>query len=492
MENRFNLIEERWIPIVSKDRVSLLDVFTDFSLKEISGNAIQKAALYRLLIAIAQRASSIKTNKMWREKGVSGVSKECIDYLKSHKEDFYLYGDRPFLQVKELSECKEVKVQDIFFDYQPDIASDNDTILKESQAKQKISDAEKAVFIVSLMNYALGGKRTSYPKTYLNGKDAKMRKKSAKSAPSIGRDKGFLQTMFLGESIAESVFLNLFSEEELELNNIKPDYSVLPPWEKMPSNQDPSYWDVYKKSLYSWFVAVSRFVLLCDEGIKYCEGIIYETVKEGLLDPFISIDNKRKAICVDPAKKPWRELPALLNAVYSNDNPDAFKCLALTMHLTRNRDVAEYISIWSGGLKIRQNSGDQSVKQSDDYVDSKITLADSDIQDGFFYKLSLIMKDLDSFGSYLHLSIEKYYGEMKIQKKSSPVTSALASFWSYVESYSQDIFDYAEEKDVIEALMNKIWDKACDVYDEFTSRETARQFSCWVKFKPYRKIKESK
>lgn len=61
MENRFNLIDEAWIPVADCGQVSLRQIFIDPHLRKLGGNAVQKIALTKLLLAIAQ--SSPRT---WR------------------------------------------------------------------------------------------------------------------------------------------------------------------------------------------------------------------------------------------------------------------------------------------------------------------------------------------------------------------------------------------------------------------------------------------
>ncbi|WP_442903849.1 type I-E CRISPR-associated protein Cse1/CasA, partial [Gilvimarinus sp. 1_MG-2023] len=54
MENRFNLIDEPWIPVADVGRVSLKDIFKRPDLRALGGNPVQKIALTKLLLAIVQ------------------------------------------------------------------------------------------------------------------------------------------------------------------------------------------------------------------------------------------------------------------------------------------------------------------------------------------------------------------------------------------------------------------------------------------------------
>ncbi|PLN02419.1 type I-E CRISPR-associated protein Cse1/CasA, partial [Klebsiella pneumoniae] len=54
MENRFNLIDEPWIAVVDVGLVSLTDIFSQPELRALGGNPVEKIALTKLLLAIAQ------------------------------------------------------------------------------------------------------------------------------------------------------------------------------------------------------------------------------------------------------------------------------------------------------------------------------------------------------------------------------------------------------------------------------------------------------
>ena len=44
MENRFNLVDEPWIPVADYGRVSLRDIFSNSEYRSLGGNAVQKVA----------------------------------------------------------------------------------------------------------------------------------------------------------------------------------------------------------------------------------------------------------------------------------------------------------------------------------------------------------------------------------------------------------------------------------------------------------------
>ena len=49
VENRFNLIDEPWIPVVDAGQVSLKQLFSYPEYRALGGNPVQKIALTKLL-----------------------------------------------------------------------------------------------------------------------------------------------------------------------------------------------------------------------------------------------------------------------------------------------------------------------------------------------------------------------------------------------------------------------------------------------------------
>ena len=98
-ENRFNLINEPWIPIVDVGKVSLRQLFSHAEYRALGGNPVQKIAVTKLLLAIAQAAYTSVDDGDWAALGAEGVAKKCLNYLNQWHDCFYLYGEKPFLQM---------------------------------------------------------------------------------------------------------------------------------------------------------------------------------------------------------------------------------------------------------------------------------------------------------------------------------------------------------------------------------------------------------
>ena len=477
-QNSFCLVDENWIPVVGHGRVSLMDIFGDDSLVDIAGNPIQKIAVLKLLVAIAQASIRLEDEEAWASLGVDGLVAVVQDYLSKHRQLFNLYGDRPFLQMPQLRSRDDAVVKDIFFTYQPDLASDNDSIAFESQGSHVLDDADRALFLIQLMNYAPGGKRVSNIGALSRSFVGKT--KSAKAGPSLGGFDGYLQVCMMGRSIRESVYLNFMCDDEILKMMPGARIDARPPWEMMPECEDDENAKMLQHSVYSWLVGLSRFVLLCGQGMKYAEGLVYPSyIKDGYFEPFIACDKtSQKAIYVRPSRQPWRSLEALLQGVYVESG--GYDCAILSSHWNRTKASFESFSIWAGGLKVRSNSGDQSVKQSDNYVESQIELFSDSLDTDFYYRLKAYLGDVEALANSLCYAVSRY-GE-DIGMSGDVKNSAGASFWMVADGLSDEIISCAEEGDDEwrSSLMAKLSLEAYSIYDRLCRHETAREIMCWM------------
>src|SRR5690625_7984227 len=96
MENKFNLIDEPWIPIADYGLISLRDIFSNNKYRELGGNPIQKIAIFKLLLAISQAAVTPSDEEAWQALGTEKLAHRCLTYLERWHDKFYLYGERPF------------------------------------------------------------------------------------------------------------------------------------------------------------------------------------------------------------------------------------------------------------------------------------------------------------------------------------------------------------------------------------------------------------
>ena len=509
IENRFSLIDEPWIPIADVGRVSLKQIFTQRTYRALGGNPVQKIALMKLLLAIAQAAATPDDNIDWEKLGTSGLAEKCLTYLETWHDRFYLYGEQPFLQMPAVVELISVRTEkrkekaknnadklkaeksrqpkSFGAGFYPDLPSENNTMLSHTLFERELSNAEKAVFIVSLMNFAFGGKRTEADLTNFSDQ-LYGGLYSAKSAPSLGNHVGYLHSYLTGKNLLHTLWLNLLTAEQIAANKIWEHGLGIPPWEEMPKTETCNTAEQLKKSYMGCLVAMSRFVLLVDNGIYYLDGIQYPTHKTGWREPSMAINNQDNAITikwVDVEKRPWRELTSLLSFIQATGQ-GGFDCQQISGSFLRARKANQSIGIWSGGLKVRANSGDQSVKQDDDFVESHVSLpSNEDIKDSdWFDILKLEMAELDQLAKIVYSATLHYYQTQKAEGKNQ-AAAASNLFWQLSERKFQALVNACGEgEEQTKSLRKHFAQFVSTAYNTHCANDTSRQLNAWAENLP--------
>lgn len=510
MKNRFNLIDEPWIPVADYGRVSLRQIFSQSEYRGLGGNPVQKIALLKLLLAIAQSAATPENENEWKTLGAQGLAERCLAYLDKWHDRFYLYGERPFLQmpkVTSLIDCRTVKrvksassaskkreaevsglPKKFGVGFYPDMPSSNNTVLSHSMIERDLSDAERAVFLVLIMNFAFGGKRIEADMISLGGK-IMGKQYSAPAGPSIGGWTGYLHGFILTDSVLSDVWINLFSRSDIESLKVWPKGVGKAIWEKMPSAENDERSTDYRESYLSTLVALSRFVQLCDDGIYYLDGLNYPSVKKGWYEPNLILDKtgaEIKVKYVNPERRPWRELDGLLAFVAGN-SVQRFECYSLRKGIERVRDNFSIFSVWVGGLKVSTNSGDQSVKQSDDFVESQVWLHSDFLGELWFSQLKAEMDALGMLAKNLYGRVVAFFKEQKVDGVKL-ADQATQLFWQLCERDFQALVDNCDQTEETARQRHKLRQRFAgyvqQAYDQFCPRETARQLDAWAKCRP--------
>jgi CRISPR system Cascade subunit CasA len=488
MENRFNLIDEPWIPVADHGRVSLRQIFSNPSYRSLGGNPVQKIALLKLLLAIAQAAATPKDDAEWKAMGQEGLASLCLSYLDRWHDRFYLYGEKPFLQMPAVSTAKIQPFGAVL----PEVSTGNTTVLSQIQIERPLDDGEKAITLLTLMAFALSGKKTDNSVVLSPGYAGK---KNDKGKPSTGRPgpavahMGLLHNFILGNSIQASLWMNILTQDQVAQMNIYAGGVGVAPWEVMPLGEDCDRARDLKRSLMGRLVPMCRFCLLANEGIHYSEGIAHPGYKDGVVDPSMAVNysgKEPKALWVDPEKRPWRELTSLLS-FFDQANSQGFQCLQLLSGINRAESVAEIFAIWSGGLRVSSNAGEQYASGNDDFVESQVWLRSDFLGAIWFSQLKHEMEKLDVMAKSLYGRVQSYFKEQTVDgSKFAPQATQL--FWNLCERDFQKLVDNCgqTDKEVEERkrLRHRFASYATQAYDKFCPRETARQLDAWAKCRP--------
>lgn len=483
-ENRFNLIDEPWIPIVDIGRVSLKDIFNHSDYRALGGNPVQKIALAKLLLTIAQAASTPMDDEDWVELGMEGMATKCLAYLERWHDRFWLYGKRPFLQMPAI---RAAGIQN-FGAVLAEVATGNTTVLTQTQIEKSLSHADKAMLVVSLMGFGLGGKKTDNSVALSPGYTGKTNDKgkaaTGKPGPAVGF-MGFMHNFLMGQSVLETLWLNLLTVEQLQQLRIYSDGLGTAPWEIMPVGEDCDTAKGLQTSLIGRLLPLSRFCLLAETGLHYSEGIAHQGYKESMIDPSVSVDfsgKDPKVIWVDPEKRPWRFLTALLGFLAQTGN-SGFDCYQLRFGLERARSRVEELGIWSGGLRVSNNAGEQYVSGTDDFVESFIMLPRQILSTLWFANLQLEMTELERLSKIVYSASLNYFKNQNMEGKAQ---AGLASnlFWQLCERKFQDLVNVCDDFNQAKALRKNFAGFANQAYDRFCAKDTARQLDAWAKNRP--------
>ena len=489
-ENKFNLIDEPWIPVVGKGKVGLRQIFADESISALGGNPVEKIAVFKLLLAIAQSAITPKDEDEWKSLGVKGLQERVSDYLDKWYDSFWLYGEKPFLQMPAIEKA-DVKS---FGTVEMHVATGNTTVVTQIQTeKNDYSDAEKALLLLRLMGFALGGKQTDNSVVLTEGYTGKQNEKGKPSTGKVGSSlgfKGYLHSFFLSRNIVESVYLNLFTQKSENLDIFLEGVGT-PPWETMPDGEDDEIAKKIKNSYMGRLIPLNRFVLLEKDGFHYSEGLELPSYKDGIVDPSVAINRSNskniQVVWTNPENRPWRQLTSLLSFIDASGKK-SFEIMQLKNSFERlkGKDV---FSIWSGGVSVSQTTGEFQVKNTDDFVESEIQLSSDIFNDSasFFSNLSEEMSNLDFLASKIvYGAVSRFYSELKMDGKDI-AANASNLFWQQCEGVFQRIVDTCTIKNTdqynleMDEINNQIWQFVKQIYNQYCPNQSARQLEAWAK-----------
>ncbi|MBL3580947.1 type I-E CRISPR-associated protein Cse1/CasA [Oleidesulfovibrio alaskensis] len=484
MEDRFNLIDEPWIPVVDVGRVSLRDVFDTPEYRALGGTPLQKIALTKFLLALAQAAATPDDTLQWHAWGWQGMSRRVLEYLEQWHHAFYLFGERPFLQMPAIA-AAEAKP---FGAVMPDVATGNTTVLTQSQAAKPLHDADKAVLLITLMGCALGGKKADNRVVLSPGYQGKYNDKgnpsTGKPGPTIAH-MGLLHSFCLGDSLMKSVWLNVFSHADIAHLTMFPKGLGAPPWERMPDGEACPVALELKQSLVGRLIPLCRFCLFCEGGIHYSEGIAHDNYNNGVFDPSITTNlsgKKIKVFWANPEKRPWRELTSLLSFI-GQQGGNSNDCIQLRLALGKAARCHEPMAIWSGGLRVSSKAGEQFVSGSDDCVESLLWLLPEQLGETWFTIFQQEMSALDAVGKSLYGAVLGYFKALLVDNEKT-AAQATNLFWQLCERDAQRLIMQCDQQDARYELRRTFARYAVQAFDRFCPNQTARQMDAWAKAKP--------
>lgn len=487
MGTRFNLLDEAWIPIAGAGKVGLLEVFSNPALPALGGTPVQKIALTKLLLAIAQAAWTPVDEAQWQGHGMRGLAERTLSYLEQWRDQFYLYGNAPFLQMPAIAKAEKQSFGAVL----AEVSTGNTTVLSQFQSEKGLDDADRALLLVGLMGFALGGKKTDntvvLASNYHGKSNAKGNASTGRPGPSVAY-LGLLHSFCLGPTLLHTIWLNVLTIADLANINMLPGGLGVAPWEAMPASEACSRAQALQNSLMGRLVPVSRFCLLADDGLHYSEGIAYPGYKEGVVDPTVTVNysgKDAKVLWANPERRPWRELTALLS--FLQHQGGGFECLQLRVALPRASHHCADFAIWSGGLRVSSNAGEQYVSGTDDSVESAIWLHGDALNTMWFETMKAEMTLLEAMAKTVYACTCNYYKQL-LKEGESAAAHASNVFWQLCERNAQQLADSCEQGETFHAARERLRRRFAGyvghAYAQFCPSDTARQLDAWAQTKP--------
>lgn len=481
--NNFNLIDEPWIPVANYGFASLRDIFSNPDLKSLGGTPVEKIAITKLLLAICQSAITPQDADEWQALGVDGLSKACLTYLDKWQEAFYLFGDKPFLQLPAVNTAK-IKSFGLVI---TDVSTGNTTCLTQNNAEKPLDNAQKALLLLTQMSLALGGKKTDNEVVltagYKGKTNAKGKPATSKPGPGIAH-MGLLHSFAQGGNLLETLWFNLFTHQEINEIALYTEGLGIAPWEVMPLGEDCDRARELKNSLMGRLIPLCRFCLLTDSGLHFTEGLFHLSHKEGLYDPSITtklVGKETKVVWTSPEQRPWRQLPSMLSFLSTEQGKG--HCLQLKYSLKKARKNADVFGVWSGGMRVSSNAGEQYASGKDDTVESLLLLHKENINKIWFEIFTQAIAELDGLAKRLYGCVFHYFKEFK-KDGADQAGHATLLFWQQCETQAQALLNECDDPERMMQLKRHFADYVHQTYNQYCPNSTSKQLEFWAKCRP--------
>jgi CRISPR system Cascade subunit CasA len=151
--------------------------------------------------------------------------------------------------------------------------------------------------------------------------------------------------------------------------------------------------------------------------------------------------------------------------------------------MLRAMGCMQTIGIWSGGLRVSSNAGEQYVAGSDDFVESMIQLNSAILGELWFANLQLEMDELEKLAKIVYSATFAYFKNQNMENKGQ-AAQASNLFWQLCERRFQDLVGACgsiEQAYAMRSIFARFVNKA---YDTYCPRDSARQLDAWAKNRP--------
>lgn len=473
-ENAYNLVDEPWIPVLMKDgtnrSVSLGDIFADTGgqIADLALNPYERVAVFRLLLCIAQAAlgpDRLKDEAAWKAAKAS-VGPAATEYLAQWHDRFFLYGPRAFLQPDDIVAVNETS-------YKPhstlvlELASGNNSTLFDHAATDSLRLISRSALAISFITYQNFSANGLSGKCLWSGKETE---KSVKGAPC--REQSMLFTLFCGNSIIESIWLNLLTYEQVK-NDLKAEWGC-PAWELNSLSRSDS--KKLPETFLGHLVPLSRSIKF-EKGSSKCilgGGLVYPQLplwRETMATVKAKDDGFQTYLSCDPSCLPWRDLTSILSV------RSTMACKgALALRHIESIPEEEDFSIWTGGIKWEPGQA-----KLIDTVEWSTTLSVYMIEDLSLQRYESAIKWAESQKTSLRYAAKAYAGTLKVDDASRYYQPAERVYWDLLaQPENQRIVQDVNANDYLPKWKKVAFDAAKEAYRRACPAMNARQMEAFA------------
>ncbi len=207
-------------------------------------------------------------------------------------------------------------------------------------------------------------------------------------------------------------------------------------------------------------------------------ALITPVTKKACLIPRFAIDfsgKEAKVRWANPERRPWRELTGLLSFI--GQQKSRFDCIQLQLAISKAMCQTEIIAIWSGGLQVSSNAGEQYVSGLDDMVESLCWLEPSILGEIWFERFKSEMNELDKLAKMLYGCVISYCKALSIES-SNYAARATHLFWQLCERQAQALLDDCDKPDICHQLRRQFASYCEQVFDQILSTSDCASIEC--------------
>lgn len=470
-----NLTIDPWVPVLdrqgTRQRLSLQDLFTQaHELRDLAVKPHEKIALLRLLICITQAALDGPSDPEDWKYCRDYIEPKVKTYLEKWKVGFELFGaGQRFLQVPGLAAAKEDDEGNAATKLDLALASGNNASLFDNAAgiMRPVAPARLALTLLAFQCFSPGG-RIGVAKW--NGEDTGG-KGSSLHAPCT--PSSMLHTYLLGESLLETIHLNLLNKEEAR--HLGTGGWGKPVWE-MPvaSLADKEAIANGTTSYLGRLVPLSRAIRLEPDGrsLILANGIDYPLLPV-FREPAATVilrDEEPAVIGVSLGRSIWRQLSSIAMKRIAQNNPQSGPRSLVNVPEDRRS------TLWIGALATDK-------AKILDVVEAAYELPANLFENEGRACYESGVAHADAWSEALSKSVKACAATLKLEPV--PYDRARHFFWTAVEQHVPLLLKAAENPATVGDWKQTDWGKkvrqaAQDAYEHACPAQTPRQIEAFA------------